>query len=155
MRFVVDHGPVNSENETENSAISTDAASATEANTSNNDTQNSTHNKDTHVPAHTSLPSVDTAAKTMASCTAKSNLKSEENLLDLIGRDDNESECSELEYDAELDLPNPGEIVEEPDGLVRDFVTKLSFTSRVACDGARHAEDSSASSLHVSSGGGG
>ena len=68
----------------------------------------------------------------MTSSARNNRCDSEENLLDLIGADDNQSDCSsDLEYDADLDLPNPGEIVEEEDGLVRDFVTKLSFTARV------------------------
>ena len=63
----------------------------------------------------------------------------EENILELIASEaddqpDNDIQTvddnPEVTYDATLDLPNPGEIVEEGDSLVRDYVTKLNFVAR-------------------------
>ena len=56
----------------------------------------------------------------------------EESILDLLasGLEDDPLCEGEPCYDATLDLPNPGEIVEENDSIVRDYVTKLNFVAR-------------------------
>ena len=64
----------------------------------------------------------------------------EENILELIASEADDQpgndvvqtvdDKPEVTYDATLDLPNPGEIVEEGDSLVRDYVTKLNFVAR-------------------------
>ena len=74
------------------------------------------------------------AAQIMAHASVKTNEDQiEENILDLIGQEDDQSDDgnTESDYDPALDLPNPGEVIEEKDSIVKDFMTKLNFTAHV------------------------